>query len=778
MCCAGCQAVATAIVENGLTDFYTYRSQTSGRPEDLIPDELQVYDNEQLQQSFVRPVDNATAQNTYKEASLILEGIVCAACVWLNERHVKQLDGVLDFRVNFSTHRALLRWDSEKIKLSSVLQAIADIGYHAHPFDPGRLEAIQKEEKAKSLRRIAIAGVGMMQVMMLAISLYLGDAMGMDVNTQKFLRWVSLLLTTPVVLFASSAFFVSAWRDLKRKRLGMDAPVSIAILAAYLASVWATFTGTGEVYFDSVNMFTFFLLVGRFLEMQARHKAGQVADALVRLLPDTATRLLDKQQQEVVPANELQPGDRVLIKPGEVIPADGRVEDGRSSVNESLLTGESMPRSKSAGDKLIGGTVNVESPLVMEVQQQGETTVLSSIVRLLDQAQAQKPDIAKFADRVAGHFVAVLLVVALGVFAFWLWQADMHKAFWVMLSVLVVTCPCALSLATPVASTAAMGKLTEKGVLTIKSHALETLAKLDHMVFDKTGTLTQGHLTVQHYEIGNLLDEQLALQLAASMESVSEHPVAKAIMSLSGLRLVLSDVQVVSGKGVEASYSGQVYRIGNKKFVQQWLDNHNADSLFADTHAATEVFLVSKQGVIARFALQDRIRQEAYTAIQSLKQLGIKTSVLSGDQQKVVQTVVDALGIDQGYGDLLPAEKLEKLSQWQSQGQTVGMIGDGVNDAPVLAKAQVSIAMGEGAQLAQASADMVLLSENLQHLPEAVRVSRKMQTVIKQNFFWAIGYNLVAVPLAAAGFIAPWMAAIGMSASSLVVVFNSLRLKS
>jgi Cu2+-exporting ATPase len=772
MCCVGCEAVAKAIVDNKLTDFYNYRTKNSDRPQDLIPEELKVYDSEQLQKSFVRSSNDENDQNI-REASLILEGIVCAACVWLNERHVQQLDGVLDFRINYTTHRATLNWDNTRIQLSEVLQAIADIGYNAHPFDPGRLEAIQKKEKAISLRRIALAGVGMMQVMMLAISLYLGDSLGMDANTEKFLRWISLLLTTPVVMFASSAFFISAWRDLKRKHFGMDVPVSIAILAAYLASVWATITGAGEVYFDSVNMFTFFLLLGRFLEMGARHKSGQVAEALVRLLPDTATRVRDGEQ-EIIPANELEMGDVLLIKPGEVIPADGAVLEGVSSVNESLLTGESLPLNKSVGSQLIGGTVNVESPLMMKVEQQGENTVLSSIVRLLDQAQAEKPDIAKFADKIASKFVVVLLLIALAVFAYWAVNVPVEKAFWITLSVLVVTCPCALSLATPVASTAAIGKLTAMGVLTTRGHALETLAKVDHVVFDKTGTLTYGRLTVQDIQLSGLLDEAKSKQLAASLENVSEHPVAQAICRLSAETLEVENVLIESGKGIEAVVGDHAYRIGNKKYVEEWLVGVIPS---VPSESKTVIYLVSHDGWIASFSLQDTIRNESSLAIQQLKELGVTTNVLSGDNSLLVSSVVEELGIDSGLGDLLPDDKLSEVTRLQEQGRIVAMVGDGVNDAPVLAKAQVSLAMGKGSQLAQASADMVLLSENLQHLPEAIEVARKMQSIIKQNFFWAIGYNLLAIPLAAAGFIAPWMAAIGMSASSLVVVLNSLRLK-
>ena len=493
MCCTGCEAVAQAIVDNNLVDFYTFRTDKSDKTESLVPAELrelQIYDDDALQKAFVRAEEGGSV----REASLILEGIVCAACVWLNEKHVSAIKGVLDFKVNYSTHRASLKWDNEQIQLSDVLKAITDIGYHAHPFDSGKLESLQKKEKAAALRRIAIAGIGMMQVMMLAISLYIGDSSDMSDNMRHFLRWISLIIATPVLLFASRIFLVSAWRDIKRLKLGMDVPVAIAMGAAYLASVWATVTQSGEVYFDSVTMFTFFLLTGRYLEMVARHKAGQVAEALVRLMPAVATRIR-ADKQETVTVSELQLGDTLLIKPGETIPADGTVVDGVSSVNEALLTGESLPLTKRIDSSLIGGTVNIESPLFMKVKKLGDSTVLSSIVRLLERAQSEKPNLARAVDKVAVWFVSILLIIATAVFVIWSFISP-SDAFWVTLSVLVVTCPCALSLATPAALTAATGALTEKGILTTRGHALETLAKLTHIVFDKTGTLTHGHLVV------------------------------------------------------------------------------------------------------------------------------------------------------------------------------------------------------------------------------------------------------------------------------------------
>ncbi|TXH76024.1 MAG: cadmium-translocating P-type ATPase [Thiothrix sp.] len=772
MCCSGCQAVAEAIVANQLTDFYKFRTDIRSRPEDLIPEQLrdlQIYDSVDLQRSFVRETTGSV-----REASLILEGIVCAACVWLNERHVKQLPGVLDFRINYSTHRASLRWDTSQLKLSTVLQAISEIGYHAHPFDPGRLESLQKKEKSAALRRIAVAGLGMMQVMMVAAAMYIGAVSDMDEQMRGFLRWISLVMTVPVVFYSARVFFQSAWRDLRRGRFGMDVPVSIGIGIAFTASVWATVMGGGEVYFDSVTMFTFFLLTGRYLEMNARHKAGQVAEALVRLMPATAT-LLKEGKQEVVPVSQLVSGDHVLIKPGEVVPADGLVLAGISSTNEALLTGESLPCRKLEGDKLVGGTVNIESPLIMQVSQVGDHTVLAAIIRLLERAQAEKPELARLAEKVSSRFVPLILLTAAAVFLYW-HQSQPSEAFWIALSVLVITCPCAFSLATPTALTAATGLLTSKGVLTTRGHALETLARIDELILDKTGTLTYGQLAVVDFKVLGSLPESVCKPLAVGLEQASEHPVAKAILQLSHEPYVISQLSSESGRGVQGYWQGACYRLGTASFVAE-LTQTALPAAYPVSSMDSQVYLGSSAGWLAQMSLADQIRVGAKEAIQELKAAGINVSLLSGDNPLVVHQVAEQLGIAKALGGQLPDAKLAYAKVLQAQGKVVAMVGDGVNDAPVLAGAAVSIAMGSGSQLAQASADMILLSESLQQLPFAIKTSRRMQTIIKQNFAWTIAYNLLAIPLAATGLVAPWMAAIGMSASSLIVVLNSLRLK-
>ena len=775
MCCPGCQAVAKAIVDGGLTSFYKYRTDTSPTARAAVPEvlqELTLYDKPELQRTFV-----STDEKNIKQASLILEGIVCAACVWLNERHISALPGVVEFRVNYSTHRARVRWDDSQIKLSDILQAIASIGYIAHPFDAGRQEAVYKKERSNALKRLAVAGLGAIQVMMLAVALYAGDYSGMDAGLENFMRWVSLFIATPVVFYSARSFFSSAWRDLKVRQLGMDVPVSLAIGLAYAASCWATVTRSGEVYFDSVTMFTFFLLAGRFLEMGARQKAGQAAEELVKLLPAMATRVTD-EGDETVAVTELNTGDKVRIKPGDSIPADGVIIEGRSSIDESLLTGESHPLAKTINEKVIGGTVNIESPLLIEVKEVGEDTVLASIQRLLDRAQLEKPSIAKTADKVAAVFVGFLLVLVSLVY-FWWWQHDPDQAFWIALSLLVVTCPCALSLATPAAMTAATGSLTRLGVLTTRGHALETLAKVTHVVFDKTGTLTQGHLALESTKTFTAVDKQKSLNIAAALELGSEHPVAKVFIqnAIKTNTDVAEEIEAIPGQGVTGLVNGVRYRLGCASYIELgFKESINKLNIEHKTKHATEIYLANEEELLTVFYLSDELREQAAESIQALKTLGKKVWLVSGDNEAAVSYIAEQVGIETSRYSMKPEDKLTVIHELQKQGEIVAMIGDGVNDAPVLAAAQVSIAMGGGTQLAQASADMVLLSEHLPHLVDALKMAQRSVGIVHQNLAWALLYNLLALPLASMGYIAPWMAAIGMSASSLVVVLNALRL--
>ena len=780
MCCIGCQAVAQAIVDNGLAEYYRNRDALPDSPREALPDVLdglKLFDHADFQASFVRVLAEGE-----REASLIIEGITCAACIWLNEQHVARLPGVCAVEVNFSTRRARVRWNEQKIQLSGILAAIAAIGYRAHPYDVAKSEELARKERRSALWRVFVAGFGMMQVMMYAFPVYVAGEGDMAPDIEQLLRWASLLLTLPVVVYSAAPFFRGAWRDLRLRRVGMDVPVAIGVGAAFAASVWATLTASGEVYFDSVTMFVFFLLGGRYLEMTARQHAVSVTEALAHMMPAFAVRVDGYPHERSLcrlMAAELRPGDIVLVKPGETIPADGTVLEGVSCANESLLTGESAPVSKGPGSPVTGGAVNAQSPLYIEVEQVGEATRLSAIIRLMERAALEKPRIVELADRIAGRFIIALLLVAALVALVW-YFIDPAKALWITVSVLVVTCPCALSLATPVALTVAGGALARTGLLVTHSHAIETLARATHFVFDKTGTLTRGRMKLlEILPLGALTAEQ-CLALAAAIEESSEHPIGAALRTAAASlqRPCVNEVFNEPGCGMRAFFSGRHLRLGQPSFVEAGHAQCGA-SLVSEFSACgdTVIALGDETGWLALFRLGDEIRPEAAAMIAALRADGREVVLLTGDAAPVATRVALALGIDDVQSSVSPQGKHAYVSRLQAAGAVVAMVGDGVNDAPVLAQAQVSIAMGGGSHLARTQADLVLLSENLDHLQRGFFVARRSLRIIKQNLWWSFAYNFVALPLAMAGFITPWMAGIGMSGSSLLVVLNSLRLQ-
>ncbi|MDP2830105.1 MAG: heavy metal translocating P-type ATPase [Sulfuricellaceae bacterium] len=775
MCCRGCQAVSQAIVDNGLQDYYHHRTALPASAQELVPSELSrlaLYDHPDIQKSFV--IQDGDSEHL-RQASLILEGISCAACIWLNERHLQQLPGVKSAQVNYANHRARIAWDEREIQLSRILQEIQLLGYHAHPFNALQQEAQRKQSRSKDIRRIAVAGLSAGQVMMLAVGLYAGAAFGMEHSTAQLLRYASLVLTLPVLLYTSLPFYVSAWKSLKSGHLNMDVPVSIGIVSAFVGSAWVTAQGEGVVYYDAVTMFSLFLLATRFLERNARERSVEATENLLRLAPAMALRLKDGKQ-ELVAVTALLAGDRILAKPGEAIAADGIVEEGLSSVDEALLTGESHPVIKERGSAIIAGSINLEGPLTIQVTGVGENTVLAGIVRLLDRAVSEKPRLAQIADRIAGHFTYVLLALTLLV-AFGWWLVDPSRLFEIVLAVLVITCPCALSIAAPAAFAAAGSHLLKQGILLTRGHALETLARVNHVVFDKTGTLTYGKPLLHGvYSLGDL-DENHSLLLAASLEQASEHPLAQSFLARTGRQALhsVSEAQNHPGKGVSGVIAGRRYTLGNAAMTPE-ITLPDVES--QDTQAgSTQVWLCDERQALASFLISDELRPEAQDLIATLKQRGYNLSILSGDSEQAVRHFASQLGITDSRWSLHPEDKLSALKSLQAEGRVVAMIGDGINDAPVLAGADVSIAMGGGTQVARASSDIVLLSEKLPDIGRALQTGRDAMVIMKQNFIWAAGYNLLALPFAALGFIPPWLAALGMSVSSLVVVLNALRLR-
>jgi Cu2+-exporting ATPase len=615
---------------------------------------------------------------------------------------------------------------------------------------------------------------------MLAVPAYLSDD-GVAPEHQALLDWASFTLTLPALFYSALPFFRGAWRDLAMRRLGMDVPVALGLGAAFAASAWSTFVSGGPVYYDSVTMFIALLLVARYVELAARHKAGEAIEGVARARPAVAERMPawpGGEQVDTVAAAALLSGEHVLVRPGATVPADGVVADGHSHVEEAVLTGESWPRAKRPGDAVLAGAVNRDGALVVRVTAAGEATRLASVLRLVEQASLARPRVARVADRVAAWFVAALLALALVTALVW-WQIDPSRALAVTFALLVVSCPCALSLATPAALAAAAGALSRRQVVLAQPDALETLAKVTHAVFDKTGTLTLGEVRVREIATFGDGDEVAALALACTLEQRSEHPIAAALRAAATeVRVAASSITPVAGQGIEGIVDGERVRIGRPDFVAALCGPlpGQAAAFVAEAQASSTVVLLGGEGrAIAGFALGDTPRPDAAGAIAALRAIGVEPILMSGDRSEATGATAQLLGIRDARGDLSPEGKREAIRALQARGAVVAMVGDGVNDAPGLAQAQVSISLGSATPLAQWTADVVILSDAVGRVGDAIAHARRTLGVVRQNLGWASVYNAVAIPAAALGFVTPLLAAIGMSLSSLVVVANALR---
>lgn len=755
MCCPGCETVAQTIVDSGLVSYYQYRTAPAEKA-DLVPEQLQAlihYDNEDVQSEFVRNRENVS------EVTLSLEGVSCAACAWLIEKQVSNTAGLVSIRVNTTTNRALLAWDKTQVRLSELLSVIHKLGYKTAPFEADKQEASYHRMMKQYLYRLGIAGLATMQVMMLAVALYLEVFGDLEPEFKNYFRWVSLIFATPVLLYSALPFYLNAWRSIKGRTLGMDVPVSIALIFAYVASLIATVTEQGEVFFESISMFTFFLLVGRFLEMRARRKAAAASGNLLKLIPAIATTLDGEQ----IPVKTLKVGDRIRVLPGEHIPADGKVISGRIHIDESMLTGESVHVVKREGDAVYAGTLNGDESFELEVMSSKADSMISNIVRLQDEAQHSKPKIAEIADVVARYFVGAILIISAGTWLYW-HQTKPDDAFWIMLSVLVATCPCALSLATPTALTCATSRMGNFGILLRKGHVFETLCKINHLVVDKTGTLTKGDIEICDTKMLSDLPKEDCLSLAAALEAHANHPIARSFASYANDDFVVYEVQNVIGSGIEGIWNGKIVKIGSAAFVQ----GKESD----ESHA---VYLSVDGEHVASFYYRDPIRKESKAFVQRFADAGIKTTLLTGDSLSNARPVANEIGIDHVVASAKTEDKLAYLKSLDEDSITM-MVGDGINDAPTLAGAHLSVAMGGGTDVAKASADMTLLGDNLEKLLEARLLALRTRKIIRENLAWSLGYNLLILPLAVAGLVAPYIAVVGMSASSIIVVSNSLRL--
>ena len=779
MCCQGCRAVALMINDSGLADYYRYRTGLPGKPDtdvSISTASLAAYDNPGFQKTFVR-----VQEDGLREASLILEGMVCPACAWVNETHLAGLRGIKSISVNFTTGKALVRWYSNTIQFSEILARIFQLGYKAYPCKPGLRRELLDREKKYLLTRLGVAGLLGMQVMMIAIALYAGEWQGIDSDHMNFLRWTSLILTTPVLFFSAQPFFKNSFRALRKRRLVMDVPVALGISIACIASLHATINNSGAVYFDTVVMLVFFLLTGRYLEINARDRATRNLDNMEKIQPVAIPRRHKSDttaRWETIPVYDVEPHDLVLIRPGECIPVDGVITEGTTTVNESALTGESFPVTHQPGDRIFSGMVNIDSPIQVEVTATGSATALSHICRMIESAQSEKSGVTLLVDRLAAWFLSLVLLITVLAGVYW-WNVDRELWVSVVIATLVVSCPCALSLATPVSISIAIHTLLKRGIAITRSEVLQTITRITHLVFDKTGTLTEGRLQIQQIRSLKESSEAELLSIACGLESQSEHPVAIAFRNMQENigETTVANVRNSPGEGISGLVNGKKYYLGTAEFIHKHLPDSKSIMNIEELENNHVVYLADDQEIIGNFSLTDQPRPDIDKVISFFKRRNIDLRIASGDNRHAVAELASKYGIDKVYARYKPEDKLALVKELQRSGGVVAMTGDGINDAPVLAASDVSIAMGSAADLARIQADVVLTGSRLSLLIDMYKTARLCMRIIRQNLTWAILYNLLALPAAVSGLLAPWMAALGMSASSLIVTLNSLRLK-
>jgi len=763
-CCQGCAAAARWIHAAALEDYYRLRSELSATV-DPTPLDLRLWDRPELQREHAEPIPGGW------RITLITDGMRCAACAWLIDRALARVPGVLDVTANAVTGRVRLDWDPARARLSEILQHLVRLGYRPYLAAGLERERARARERKRWLLRLGVAGLGAMQAMMLAEALYLDFDQQMPTATRDFFRWLTFLLCTPVVFYSGWPFLAGMARELRARHVGMDTLIAGSVLLAYFASLLETVRGGVHVWYDAAVMFVFLLLAARMLEQRARNAATAQVDALARARPAFAVRERSDGSRESVQVSELAPGDVVWIAAGESAPADGVLLDAPAQFEESLLTGESRPVNKPPGAEVYAGTHCQHAPARLRITCTGAQTRLSQLTRLVEQAQAHRPRAAQWADRIGTRFVANLLLVAALVWLGWYWY-DPARAFAVTLSLLVISCPCALSLAVPTALAAAHGALARLGVLATRPDALDTLAQATDMVFDKTGTLSTAQLDVADVALSETttapapLTASSALAIAAALERNIHHPIAAAF-ARADTGLPVAQASLIPGQGVKGHIHGRHWRLGRRAFAASEAAHAADDGL---------IWLGDGEHALASFRLHESARPDAAPALAALHRLGLTVHLSSGDAAEPVAAFARRLGIDHARARQSAQDKLDYVHHLQHQRRTVAMVGDGLNDAPVLAGADVSIAMGEGASLAQRAADLVLTGPTLMRIPAALAAARRTRRIIRQNLAWALGYNLLAIPLAAAGQVTPWVAALGMALSSLIVTANALRL--
>jgi len=786
-CCHACRSIYLLITGEGLHDFYKKRDWKSFG----IPDVLR----EPKEQESSIPVRELASlipfirgDGAIKEADLVIDGIRCSSCIWLNEKILERTRGIISARVNFATHRALITWDSSQTTLGRIISRITSIGYRAHPYTPATQEAFIQRQNRDLLIRMGTALFFSMQLMLVSFGLYAGFFQGIEPAAKRVLELAAFLVCTPVLFYSGWPFLHGAFRGIRNHAVNMDLLISLGSLSAYFLSIHQMFSG-GEVYFDTAAMIITLVLLGRFLENSAKQKASQAVSRLLSLQPREA-RIVKGDDRIFVSIIDVRTGDRLEVRPGEKIPLDGIVLNGASEVDESLVTGESRPGEKSTGMEVIGGSMNGLGTLILKVTRVGKDSTISQITRLVENAQASTAPIQRLADRIAVYFIPFVILMGLATFIFWSQQSHGATPILNAVAVLVIACPCALGLATPVAVLAGTGKAARSGILIKGGNILERLHKVDTVVLDKTGTITMGRMKVVEIKgtgvwVQGPGREEEILQFAASAEQGSEHLMGQAIVSHAkeqGTELfAYESFKAFPGQGVLATIHGASIRVGKYVFLEQegvQIEPGTAAEAEKFEHDGKTVVWVSRdKAVLGIIALMDAPKKDAQGAIERLKSMKIDIIMITGDNQATANAVAEKTGIHTVSAGVLPAGKSEEIARLRAAGKVVAMVGDGINDAPALAAADVGMAMAEGSDIAMESADVVLMRSDLSSVVRTLEVSRKTFKIIKQNLFWAFFYNVAAIPLAMAGVLSPVVAAAAMAMSSVTVVLNSLRLR-
>ena len=768
-CCKGCQGVYHLLGSEGLSTFYDKLGDTTLQPanQDISAD-LEKFDLEGFKNKYIK-----TTQEGLSQIHLIIEGIHCSACVWLNEKVLHKTDGVIEASINYTNNKAKVVWDPEEVKLSKIIETIRAIGYNAYPYDPSLQEERANKTKKEYYLRILVAVFGTMNIMWIAIAHYAGYFTGMQQNFKDILNVAEFILATPVLFYSGWIFFRGAYFGFKNKIVNMDTLVASGALSAYIYSIYAMISQHGEVYFDSVVMIITFVLVGKYLEVLSKKHAVDTLDSIMGSTPTEVTTLKEGVKS-LVSIENVQVGDIIELKPGEKVVIDGIVTSGQGSFDESSLTGENQPIYKQKNDAILSGSLCLDSVVHYKASKDVSGSLLTSIVSLLEESITKKPHIEQLANNISGYFSNIILLIALLTFTGWYFvNGSFETALIVGISVIVIACPCALGLATPMATLVGISIAAKRGILFKEATFLETMAKSKVLALDKTGTLTEGKPSVVQAALFEGFDPALLLALVET----SNHPVSKGIVRYlkqennSLTTIQLEHIKSIEAKGIEATFKGKKLLGGNAALLQERgiaVDAASENSLF---------YFALDQTLLARFELSDTIREGAKEAISNIQALGIKVMMLTGDHEQSAQKVAKAVGIEEVHAKLLPQEKSALIQNFQNKGEVVVMVGDGINDAIALAQSNIAIAMGQGADVAINVSDVVLLDEKPQSIFDAYKISRRTFTAVKENLGFSLLYNVIAVPLAVAGFVNPLIAALSMSLSSLVVVGNSIRIK-